>query len=173
MELAEAKEKFIDAWGVLGTSWGINKAMAQLFALLLISPRPLSVEEMMEELEISRGNVSMNLRALMDWNLVKKTLKKGQRKEFYYTEDDFWSLARIVAAERRKREVAPILDLLEELETVKDTDTEEGQAFSKAVGNIHEVVSTTDNVLKEFTQSDNNWLSKAVTWLMSPRKRKG
>jgi DNA-binding transcriptional regulator GbsR (MarR family) len=171
MQLAEAKEQFIDAWGVLGTSWGINKTMAQLFALLIISPEPLSVEELMEELQISRGNVSMNLRALMDWNLVRKTLKKGDRKEYYYTEKDFWSLARVVAAERRKREVEPILRLLSDLENVDDKTSPEGKAFNHAITDIHEVVSTTDNALKQFTESDNNWLSRAVTWMLSPKKR--
>ena len=70
MELPEAKERFIQAWGGFGSQWGINRSMAQVHALLLVSPDPLSTEDVMEQLNISRGNANMNLRALIDWNLV-------------------------------------------------------------------------------------------------------
>ena len=82
MELNEAKNKFIQAWGTLGSNWGINKAMAQIHALLLLATEPLSAEDIMQELQMSRGNVNMNLRALMDWGIVKKDLKVGERKEY-------------------------------------------------------------------------------------------
>ena len=72
MEYQEAKDKFISTWGSLGTLWGINKAMAQIQSLLFISTKALSMEEIMEELKISRGNTSMNLRQLMDWGIVTK-----------------------------------------------------------------------------------------------------
>ena len=80
MEFKEAKQKFISTWGSLGTLWGINKAMAQIHALLFIAPEPLSMEEIMEELEISRGNASMNLRGLIDWGIVYKVTKPGERR---------------------------------------------------------------------------------------------
>ena len=83
MDLQEGKEKFIQSWGALGSSWGVNRTMAQIHALLLISPEPMSAEEIMEELKISRGNANMNIRALIDWGLVFKTLIKGERKEFF------------------------------------------------------------------------------------------
>ena len=67
MEWQEGKDKFLQAWGTLGTSWGINRTMAQIHALMMISPRALSADEVMEELQISRGNANMNIRALMDW----------------------------------------------------------------------------------------------------------
>ncbi|RZJ54238.1 MAG: ArsR family transcriptional regulator, partial [Flavobacterium sp.] len=67
MDFKEAKNKFIQTWGALGSQWGINKTMAQIHALLMVAPEPLSMEDIMEELQISRGNASMNLRALMDW----------------------------------------------------------------------------------------------------------
>ena len=70
MTIQEGRDKFIQSWGALGTSWGINRTMAQIHALLLISPEPLCAEEIMEALQISRGNANMNLRALMDWGLV-------------------------------------------------------------------------------------------------------
>ena len=88
MKLTEGKEKFIQAWGTLGSSWGINRTMAQVHALLLIAPESLCAEDIMEELNISRGNANMNIRALMDWGLVSKELKSGERKEFFSAEKD-------------------------------------------------------------------------------------
>ena len=75
MQLDEARQKFIQSWGTLGSAWGINKAMGQIHALLLVSEDPLSTEEVMEELQISRGNANMNIRALMDWGIVEKKIE--------------------------------------------------------------------------------------------------
>ena len=86
MDYQEAKNKFINTWGSLGTLWGINKAMAQIHALLYVSPKPLSMEEIMADLHISRGNTSMNLRQLIDWGIVFKTSVAGERKEFFKSE---------------------------------------------------------------------------------------
>ena len=80
MEFKEAKNKYIQTWGALGSQWGINKTMAQIHALLMISIEPLSIEEIMDELQISRGNTSMNIRALIDWGIVFKESKSGERK---------------------------------------------------------------------------------------------
>ncbi len=80
MKFPEAKKQFIQTWGTLGSEWGINRSMAQVHALLLIAPKPLSADEIMEELSISRGNANMNLRDLMNWTLVSKQLVPGERK---------------------------------------------------------------------------------------------
>ena len=84
MKLIEAKSQFIQAWGTLGSKWGINRTMAQLHALLMVSPDPMTADELMEELNISRGNVNMNVRELMDWGLVEKMHKPGDRKEYFW-----------------------------------------------------------------------------------------
>src|SRR5690349_15247451 len=99
MELKEAKEKFIHAWGTLATNWGINKTMAQVHALLLVSPEPLNAEEIMAELNISRGNANMNLRDLMDWGIVSKIHKSGERREYFWAEKDIWEVAKQIAKE--------------------------------------------------------------------------
>src|SRR3990170_8492744 len=137
MKLIEAKSKFIQAWGTLGSKWGINRTMAQLHALLLVSPDPLSAEEMMEELNISRGNVNMNIRDLMEWGLVEKIHKPGDRKEYFWAEKDVWKITRQVAKERKKRELEPILKVLEQVSNVegnkKDKDI---KAFTEAITGI-------------------------------------
>jgi len=99
MELNDAKNRFIQAWGTLGSNWGINKAMAQIHALLLLAAEPLSAEDIMEQLQMSRGNVNMNLRALMDWGIVKKDHVVGERKEYFSTGKDVWELAKQVSKE--------------------------------------------------------------------------
>ena len=83
MKLEEAREQFINSWGSLGTQWGINRTMAQIHALLLISPDPLSQDDVMQQLGISRGNVNMNIRELISWNLVQRVVLTGERKEYF------------------------------------------------------------------------------------------
>src|SRR6201995_6007064 len=109
MELPEAKKKFIEAWSKLGSEWGVNRTMAQVHALLLVSPEALTTEEVMESLSISRGNANMTLRELMSWGLVEKQLKAGERKEYFFADKDTWTIARQVAKERRKRELDPVI----------------------------------------------------------------
>ena len=155
MEYNEAKQKFIQAWGTLGSSWGINKAMAQIHALLLISTKPLSTEEVMEELQMSRGNVNMNMRALIDWGIVKKELKAGERKEYFYTGKDIWELARQVSRERRKREIEPVRKILTELKNTSiDKNSEAEKHFIKMIGNIEDVVGKMDNSVEKLIKLD-------------------
>jgi DNA-binding transcriptional regulator GbsR (MarR family) len=113
-ELNKIKEKFILHWGEMGSLWGINRTMAQVHALLFISPEPLCANDIMAELQISRGNVSMALRELIAWGIVNRVHIKGERREFYTTEKDVWTLFRIIARERKKREVDPTIEVLRE-----------------------------------------------------------
>ena len=126
MDLQEAKYKFIQEWGVLGSSWGINRAMAQIHALLMLAPESKTTDEVMEELKISRGNANMNLRALIDWGLVFKEYKPGERKEYFYAEKDLWNVMKQIAKERRKREIVPIRDVLAEVSTAELGNSSEG-----------------------------------------------
>ena len=89
--------------------------MAQIHALLIISPDPLTADEIMEELQMSRGNVNMNVRALMDWGIVTKENKVGDRKDYFVADKDVWELARQVSRERRKREIEPIIKVLNQV----------------------------------------------------------
>src|SRR6201992_3073813 len=118
MKLAEARSQFIASWGAFGTHWGINRTMAQIHALLLISPDPLNADEVMDQLNISRGNANMNLRELIDWGLVQKVIVPGERKEFFSAEKDIWKVARQIVKERKKRELDTMLPGLKELSEV-------------------------------------------------------
>ena len=96
MKLEQARAEFIESWGILGTSWGISKAMAQIHALLVVSHESLSAEDVMAALKISRGSVNMNIRALIDWGIVEKELRIGERKEYFKAEKDILELARLI-----------------------------------------------------------------------------
>lgn len=113
--LQRAQDQFILEWGRMSSSWGINRTMAQIHALLFVTGVPLEVNEIMERLQISRGNASMNLRELMDWGVVRRFRQPGDRKDTYVSETDpFLTLVRIVK-ERKRREIDPTTDALREV----------------------------------------------------------
>ncbi|MBF8963277.1 transcriptional regulator [Pontibacter sp. FD36] len=161
MEYSEAKERYIEAWGSLGSSWGVNRTMAQIHALLMIATEPLSTEEIMEDLKISRGNANMNIRALLDWGLAKKVLKLGERKEYFVTDKDPMVLAAQVAKERKKRELDPIIRLLDEVSSVKG-ESKEVQEFKKVTTDLKGFAKQADSVINTFIQSNSNWFFKIL-----------
>ncbi|KAA3622217.1 MAG: transcriptional regulator [Bacteroidetes bacterium] len=159
MELEAAKEKFIQSWGVLGSNWGVNRTMAQIHALLLIAPEPLCADDIMEQLQISRGNANMNIRALIDWGLVYKELVVGQRKEFFVAEKDIWDVVRKIAAQRKKKELDPVIKTLEELSKVDESGTE-AEAFKKVIDDINAVSNQAEKALDALANADDNWMSR-------------
>lgn len=158
MELAEAKLKFIEAWGKLGSEWGINRTMAQVHALLLISPEALTTEEIMEQLKISRGNANMTLRDLISWGLIEKQHRAGERKEYFFADKDTWAIARQVAQERKKRELDPIIKLLNELQTVKgDMKDPDYKTFNTSVTDINKLAKNVNRTLETMLKADESW----------------
>lgn len=126
----QAKDDFIASWGALGTNWGISRTMAQIHALLMINPVSMSTDEVMEELKISRGNAHTNLKDLVGWGLVKIIVKKGERKEYFEAEKDVWKTFTIVLKERKRREIEPAINLLQDCaERTKDEQSDEAKAF--------------------------------------------
>jgi len=163
MKLEEAKSQFIHAWGTLGSKWGVNRTMAQLHALLMISPEALSTEEIMQELNMSRGNVNMNMRELMDWGLVEKQHKPGDRKEYFWAEKDIWKIARQVAKERKKRELEPILKVLDQVSKVEgDKKDKHIKAFTEAVSGIKRMASNADKTIDTMIKADENWFFGSI-----------
>ncbi|WP_406684825.1 ArsR family transcriptional regulator [Seonamhaeicola sp. MEBiC1930] len=166
MEYQEAKEKFISTWGSLGSMWGINKAMAQIQSLLFISTKPLSMEDIMEELKISRGNTSMNLRQLMDWGIVTKELVPGERREFFTTVKDVEELARHIAKERSRREIKPVIKTLKEVSSIKDDGTAKTQELIKQTKALHDLANTADSLLNKIAAQEQNWITKSLLKLI-------
>jgi DNA-binding transcriptional regulator GbsR (MarR family) len=138
MKLEESKQKFIDTWGILGSEWGINKSVAQIQALLLVSTEPVSTDDIMRSLTISRGNANMSLRQLLDYGIIYKKIIAGDRKEYFMAEKDIWKWAVKVAMMRKKKEIEPVMDVLNELkEEVKKDKTADGKEFYKTVNDIY------------------------------------
>ncbi|HAO46624.1 MAG TPA: MarR family transcriptional regulator [Ferruginibacter sp.] len=158
MKLTEAKAQFISSWGAFGTHWGINRTMAQIHALLLVSPDPITQDDIMEELNISRGNVNMNTRELIAWGLVERVLIPGERREFFTAEKDIWKVATQIIKERKKRELDPMLKLLSQLEQIdgdkKDKNTRQ---FIETVSGIRKFGGEADKMLDVMIRADENW----------------
>lgn len=121
---AEVVRQFVEHWGMMARSWGINPSMGELFALLYITGGDWTADELRERLQVSRGNVSMNLRELMAWGVVHKVHRHGQRREFYRAETEVWTLFRRILRERKRRELDPTLVVLERtLESIQGDPT--------------------------------------------------
>ncbi|MFT7379421.1 MAG: DNA-binding transcriptional regulator GbsR (MarR family) [Bacteroidia bacterium] len=165
MQLTTHQQKFIHTWGTLGTNWGINKTMAQIHALLMISEKPLTTEEMMEVLLISRGNTNMNVRALVEWGLASKEMISGDRKDFYSAKKDIWVVARQIAQQRRKRELEPVIAALVELKKETPDDLENKELLER-VNDIEDFSLKVDKMLEKFVKSDENWFYKVLLKLV-------
>jgi DNA-binding transcriptional regulator GbsR (MarR family) len=113
-ELTEVQKKFILHWGEMGARWGINRTVAQVHALLYLSPKPLHAEEIANSLNVARSNVSNSLRELQGWGVVRVTHQLGDRRDHFETMTDVWEMFRIIIEERKRREIDPMLPLLDE-----------------------------------------------------------
>lgn len=165
MELDEAKQRFIQAWGTLGSNWGINRTMAQVHALLLISADSLCADDIMEKLKISRGNANMNIRALIDWGLVFKELKPGERREYFVSEKDMWNVVRQIITHRKKKELEPVLKVLNDVSDIEG-DSLDKDAFLDVIKDIQLFASKADKTLDKLVSSDANWLMKTFMKMM-------
>ena len=158
MKLTEAKQQFISSWGAFGTHWGINRTMAQIHALLLISPDPLTQDDIMEELDISRGNTNMNIRELINWRLVERVLLPGERKEYFSAEKDIWKVVKQIVKERKKRELEPMLQLLDKLEEVDgDKKDKNIKTFVDTVSSIKKLGKQADKTLDVMIKAEESW----------------
>jgi DNA-binding transcriptional regulator GbsR (MarR family) len=163
MKLIEAKQQFISSWGAFGTHWGINRTMAQIHALLLISPDPLTQDDIMEELNISRGNTNMNIRELINWGLVERVLLTGERKEYFTAEKDIWKVVKQIVKERKKRELEPMLHLLDKLEEVEgDKRDKNVKAFVDTVSGIKKLGKQADKTLDTMIRAEESWFVGAL-----------
>src|SRR5262245_37292663 len=104
-QLRVSQDLFIRRWGEMGQTWGINRTMAEIHALLYITGQGLCTDDVMERLNISRGNASMSLRALVDWGIIRRLHKRGERREYFESLGDVWEMFSIIAAERKRREM--------------------------------------------------------------------
>ena len=163
MKLSDAKQQFISSWGAFGTQWGINRTMAQIHALLLISPDPLTQDDIMEQLSVSRGNVNMNIRDLIGWGLVERQTVAGERKEYFTADKDIWKVATQIMKERKKRELDPMLKLLGQLEDIEgDKKNKDVKQFTDTIKNIKKLGSNADRLLDLMIKAEEHWFTGTV-----------
>src|SRR5436853_2412390 len=110
--LREVEDEFVGLWRMMSSLWGISPTMAQIHGLLYITGAALSMDDIMARLAISRGNVSMNLSKLVEWGLVRRVHKRGDRRDYYESLSDVWEMFTLVASQRKRREIDPILSTL-------------------------------------------------------------
>ncbi len=166
MNYKEARDEFIQLWGSLGSNWGISKAMAQIHAYLLSIENPVSTDEIMEALTMSRSNANLNIRTLLDWGLVYRKSLAGDRKEYFVAEKDIWQVAIKIIRERRRREVEPMLKHLKDLSAF-DAATFEEKNFKNVLQSIIDNGERLDSLATMVEQLDRlNFLK----WLSSPAK---
>jgi DNA-binding transcriptional regulator GbsR (MarR family) len=163
MKLPEAKQQFISSWGAFGTHWGINRTMAQIHALLLVSPDSLTQDDIMEELNISRGNTNMNIRELINWGLVERVILSGERKEYFIAEKDIWKVVKQIVKERKKRELEPMMQLLDKLEDVEgDKKDKKVKTFVDTVSSIKRLGLQADKTLDVMIKAEENWFVSSL-----------
>ena len=171
--LTKVQDDFIRKWGEMGPAWGINRTMAEIHALLYITGRPLCTDDVMDRLHISRGNASMSLRALCDWGIIRRQHRRGERREYFESLGDVWEMFSIIAAERKRREMDPVLETIKQCR--RDLDE---QHLGKAAGDegvrltrerldgMEEFMGLTNKIFQAFVGNAKSGLNKIVKVLL-------
>jgi DNA-binding transcriptional regulator GbsR (MarR family) len=166
--LTTARDEFIAQWGAMGGAWGINRTMAQVHALLMTSDRPLTTDEVMDELKISRGNAHQNLRELVGWGLVRSVIRKGERKEFFESEKDVWRMFCTVARERQRREIEPALRALRACEAqTRGLRGEKAAAFNQQIRALAEFLGQAQGVVDRIARSEQSSMMPLLLRLLA------
>ncbi len=161
MDLPPLIEKFVLHFGEMGGRWGINRTVGQIYALLFLSDRPLNAEEITEALGVSRSNVSMGLKELDGWRLVRKRHLPEDRRDYFEAPDDVWQIVRTLAEERRKREVDPTLSLLRDVLMDKPGSAAEQHAQDK-MRQMHEMIELLTGWADDVQRLDNHSLMRLL-----------
>jgi DNA-binding transcriptional regulator GbsR (MarR family) len=153
MKLSPVQQKFILHWGEMGAKWGINRTVAQVHALLYISPQPLPADEITDTLSVARSNVSGSLKELQGWGIVKMVHVLGDRRDHFETHKDVWEMFRIVLDERKKREIDPTLALLDECLAELGQEKQPDPFTRERL-----------EALREFFQTTSAWYAQVKKW---------
>lgn len=176
----KALEQFVLYWGEMASSWGINKTMAQIHALLYAEAEPMDTDTVMHELNISRGNANMNLRKLQEWGLVHKVHREGERREFFTAEKDVWNMAARIIQERQRLEIKPIkenlkecLDMVEGAQAANSSEKEFRQRIGNFVSFLELFEDFTRAILPYVSQKNLESLQKFVSFARKRNLLKG
>jgi DNA-binding transcriptional regulator GbsR (MarR family) len=164
MPLAPIEQRFILHWGEMGTRWGINRTVAQVHALLFLSPQPLDAEQIASTLNVARSNVSTSLRELQGWGIVRVVHVLGDRKDHFESVKDVWEIFRIVAEERKRREIDPTLRVLEDcVRELKGAGA--GRTYTKErLEEMLGFLTTTSGLFEELLRTPAETLKRVGRW---------
>ena len=172
-QLRTAQDLFIRRWGEMGQTWGINRTMAEIHALCYIVGLPQCTDDVMERLHISRGNASMSLRALCDWGIIRRLHKRGERREYFESLSDVWEMFSIIAAERKRREMDPVLETIKQCQVMlseqsigKAARQEAVQITRQRLAGMEEFMSVTNKIFQQFIGNAKSGLTKVVKVLL-------
>ena len=161
MPLTPLVQSFVLHFGEMGGRWGVNRTVGQIYALLYVSDRPLNADEITEALGISRSNTSMGLKELEAWRLVRKRHLAGDRRDYFHTPEDVWQILRILAEERRKREVDPTLSLLRDILMETPSTPEERHAQDR-MRQMHDLIELLTGWADDVEKLDNDSLKQLI-----------
>src|SRR5579862_7242975 len=169
-QLHTAQDLFIRRWGEMGQTWGINRTMAVIHSLLYICGTPLCTDDVMARLHISRGNASMSLRALCDWGIIRRLHRPGERREYFESLTDVWEMFSIIAAERKRREMDPVLETIKQCQRMLDEGTigkvgakrEDVQLTRQRLAGMEEFVEVTNKIFQQFVSNARSGLTRVV-----------
>ncbi len=173
-QLRSAQDTFIRRWGEMGATWGINRTMAEIHALLYIVGQPLCTDDVMERLHISRGNASMSLRALCDWGIIRRQHRRGERREYFESLSDVWEMFSIIAAERKRREMDPVLETIKQCQKMLD-ESSLGKSAAKRedvlltrhrLAGMEEFMGVTNKIFQQFVGNAKAGLTRVVRVLL-------
>jgi len=160
--LSPVQQKFILHWGEMGTRWGINRTVAQIHALLFVSPKPLNAEDIVQVLGVARSNVSNSLKELQGWGIVKRVHVMGDSRDHFESMKDVWEMFRVVLDERKKREIDPTERLLRECIAESEKDKETDEYTEKKLRELAEFFDTTTAWYGQIRQWPTGALTKFV-----------
>ncbi|MEM0966551.1 MAG: transcriptional regulator [Verrucomicrobiota bacterium] len=171
--LQQARDTFIAQWGALGSSWGINRTMAQVHAFLLAHNGPVDTNAAMEQLQISRGNANMNLRELVEWGLVRSFFVPGDRKEYFEAEKDVWKIFCAISRERKRREIEPAGKVLRECEQISKPDrSKEAESFRSVIRSLADFVELSDSVMENVAKRERSKVVPLIIKALGLGRRK-
>lgn len=173
-QLRVSQDLFIRRWGEMGQTWGINRTMAEIHALLYICGLPLCTDDVMERLNISRGNASMSLRALCDWGIIRRLHKRGERREYFESLTDVWEIFSIIATERKRREMDPVLETIKQCQQMlgegalgKSAAQQEAVRLTRErLAGMEEFMSVTNKIFQQFVGNAKSGLNRVVRVLL-------
>jgi len=162
MKLSPAVEKYVLHWGEMGTRWGTNRTVAQVQALLYLSPNPLRADEIVEILSVARSNVSTSIRELQSFGLVRMTHVLGDRRDYFESPHDVWELFRVIIAQRKQRELNPTLLMLRKCAEEVEFETDTDDVTKDRIRNMLSFISTTSDWYEQIQEVPTATLQKLM-----------